>query len=268
MSKKVFVTLFLVILVCVLGASLSSVLAKNTDDSDDQILPEQPGIYDVPGRPDLKLKVFVHNPKDKQNARPSPVVPPVCNLQDPDSTVTIGSAGWHLADGTTVYTLNSGSVPSAVGTNNLATMATDAFNRWAGATGNKVVFSRDVSNTTVAKAALDGKNIITWGRASGTALAITYTWYDRNTGVASEVDTIMNNKFSWSWAAPGSICVNANTYDAQDILTHELGHWMGLNDYYAADYQNATMYGYGSKAEIKKDTLSTGDVNGITAIYK
>ena len=59
-----------------------------------------------------------------------------------------------------------------------------------------------------------------------------------------------------------------NAYDAQEILTHELGHWMGLGDMYdAANYQNATMYGYGSKAEVKKDTLSTGDISGIGVIY-
>ncbi len=267
MNKKFLITT-LIIASVILILSLGSVSAKNADDSQDQLLPEQEGTYNVKGRPDLKLKVFVHNPKpEKQYAKPAPAPSPVCNLQDPDSATTIGDAGWHLPDGTWIYVLNTSSVPSTVGASNLAIMATDAFNRWSAATGNRVVFARDASNTTITRATLDTKNIITWGRTSGTALGVTYIWYDRFTSVVSEVDTIMNNKFSWSWSNPTGNCAFLNTYDAQNILTHELGHWMGMNDFYTADYQNATMYGYGAKAEIKKDTLSTGDISGIGLIY-
>lgn len=264
MNKK-FLILILIISVIASGLSLAPVFAKNTNDSGDELLPEQEGTYDVAGHPDLKLKVFVHH--EKQNSRPSQSGSTVCNLQDPDSLALVGSAGWKLP-GTWTYILNLNSVPFTVGSANLATMAADAFSRWSNATNKKVIFNKNLSNTNTAKVSFDGKNIIAWGNAPNGALAVTYTWYNKNTGLVSEVDTIMNNKFTWSWAIPTATCVNANSYDAQDILTHELGHWLGLNDFYdAVNYQNATMYGYGSKAEIKKDTLSTGDINGISAIY-
>jgi len=272
MNKK-FLTI-LIISVVASGLSLGSVFAQKPDTSGNVLLPEQEGTYDVPGHPDLKLKVFVYQPKEKQDSRPSQNSSTVCNLQDLNSTTTIGSAGWHLPLGSWVYTLNISSVPSGVGSANLATIATDAFNRWSSASGSKVSFIKNSSNTTIKKASLDGKNIISWGTAPGSALAITYTWYNKSTGLVTETDTIMNNKFSWSWSnpvnwtSPATTCANANAYDAQDILTHELGHWMGLNDFYdATNYQNATMYGYGAKGEIKKDTLSTGDVDGVLAIY-
>jgi hypothetical protein len=110
--------------------------------------------------------------------------------------------------------------------------------------------------------------VVTWGRTSGTALGVTYTWYNPSTGEVAEVDTVLNSKFAWSWTPFSTdACVNSATYDAQNILTHEVGHWMGLNDEYTADFANNTMYGYGSKAEIKKDTLTSGDSMGLRVIY-
>ena len=79
----------------------------------------------------------------------------------------------------------------------------------------------------------------------------------------------MNKKFSWSWTPYNisNLCSVQNTYDAQNILTHEIGHWFGLDDHYTTEYQENTMYGYGSKNEVKKDTLTIGDVLGLNLIY-
>lgn len=269
MNKKIIVicisSLFLV-------AGLLSETVSANNSFQDSVLPESEGVYDVPGHSNLKLKVFVHREK-LTKSKPSSTI---CNLNDPDSGSVVASAGWHLPLGTWTYTLNLSSVPASVGSANLAVMSVDAFSKWSDATGalNKVVFSRNLSDTAINRAVLDGKNIISWGSAPGTALAITYIWYDKITGLATEVDTIMNKKFTWSWSNPlswtdlSTTCAISNAYDAQDILTHELGHWLGLDDMYdASNYQNATMFGYGSKAEIKKDTLSTGDILGISSIY-
>lgn len=270
MSKRLL--LAVLALAFIFSLALNPVWAKNqANHPDDQILPEQDGIYDVPGHPDLKVRVFVHRVKP---ASPAPALM-ACNLPDPDCAVTVGGAGWHLPAGTWTYTLNTASVPSSVGSGNLNIMAADAFSRWSGATGvtPKVIFSKTAADTTVTRAVLDGKNIITWGKASASALAITYIWSNRTTGAVTEVDTIMNNKYSWKWSdpaawlSPATTCADQNAYDAQGILTHELGHWLGLNDFYTAEYQNATMYGYGAKGEIKGTTLSTGDINGIKAVY-
>ena len=42
---------------------------------------------------------------------------------------------------------------------------------------------------------------------------------------------------------------------------------MGLADEYTQEYADNTMFGYGSKGETKKNTLTTGDKTGLTAIY-
>lgn len=280
MNKKFLLIFGVFFLLTILSLSLnfaSAKIQKNFQDQfyfQDQFWPEKDGIYDVPGYFNLRLKVFVHYPKGHQELKQIITSANVCYLQDPDSLITIGSAGWHLPIGIWTYTLNTSSVPSTVGSANLAIMSSDAFNRWSLATNGKVIFKKNSTNTISTRAVYDNKNIIAWGRAPSGALAVTYVWYNKVTGVASEIDTIMNKKYSWSWSNPATwtnsetTCAKTNVYDAQNILTHELGHWMGLNDFYdATNYENATMYGYGSKAEIKKDTLSTGDINGIMAIY-
>lgn len=266
MRKKIVLNLFLV-LAMALAFSFSPALAKNSrDDGDDKIIPEKSGTYDVPGRPDLKVRVFVHNPKIKPKPSPTPTPELICGT-DPESDAVVDPAGWHLP-GKWTYQLNPYSVPLTVGSSNLAAISSLAFGNWKTASGDKVIFTQG-PDTFVSKAGYDRKNIIAWGRAPGSALAVTYTWYYTATGLVAEVDTIMNKKYPWSWTnqtlSPN--CADQNSYDAQDILTHELGHWMGLDDEYTSDYTNNTMYGYGSKGEVKKDTLTEGDIAGVDAIY-
>lgn len=223
-------------------------------------IPEKNGTYDDPDHPGVKVRVFVH-PERPEKTSSSALV---CDLADPDSTATVDPAGWKLPS-TWTYQLNPSSVPASVGGTNLPTIAANGFADWTAAANNKVTFTQG-ANTTVARQAYDGRNIIAWGRTSGTALGVTYIRYYTATGQVVDVDTIMNKKFPWQWSNSSS-CAESTAYDAENILTHELGHWLGLDDEYAAAYIDNTMYGYGAKGEVKKNTLTTGDTAGTTAIY-
>lgn len=265
--KKIYAILMLAVMLIPGNALLQAKPDQSKQDAtinEEFTFPEKDGVYDVPGHPELKVKVFVHKVKGgKPSPTPSPA--PICGLSDTDSNATVSSAGWHLPANWT-YKLNLESVPSSVGSSNLAAIAGRAFSVWS---VNSGVNFTAVGTTTIARAANDGQNIIAWGRTSGSALAVTYTWYYPDTGLVANVDTIMNQKFFWRWTDQSATpnCADANSYDAQDILTHELGHWMGLDDEYADNYVYNTMYGYGSKGEVYKDTLTTGDIDGVKAIY-
>ncbi len=264
--KKAFIITTLLVAAFFLSIVLVQAKPDNNTDSD---LPEVNGTYNVPGHPELKVRVFVHGPKVKLGPSTGPSAPSlVCGLLDPDSAAVVDPAGWHLPTTPWAYRLNTSSVPSSVGSGNLNTIAQLAFGTWQNTSNGKVTFVKG-SPTTVTRAKYDGQNIVTWGTASSSALAVAYIWYYPSTGLVAEVDTIMNKKFPWSWTnqAISPNCADANSYDAQDILTHELGHWMGLNDKYTGAYVDNTMYGYGSKGEAKKDTLTTGDIAGINKIY-
>lgn len=256
--KKTYCLLALMCFAVALGMGLQSASAKTVSD-----IPDVDGTYDVPGHPNLKVRVFVHNPK-QQSAKKQLGT---CSVDDPNIGPLVDPAGWHLPSSWNYY-LNSSSAPLGAVRANLTNYANQAFTEWTTAVGSKVNFTNK-GNTTVARKGYDGRNIIAWGAAPGSALAVTYTWYNTQTKQAVETDTIMNKKFPWSWMAYSlSACPSLNTYDAQDILTHELGHWVGLNDEYDSTYSKNTMYGYGSKGEIIKDTLTTGDSTGAYNIYK
>lgn len=280
MNKKTLIlAIILILVVSSLGITL---LPGNSSAANSVDLPEQAGLYDVPGHSNLKLRVFVHathsNGFVKPNGgKPSPQTPTEScastEITDPDSLAVVPGAGWKLP-ANWAYSLNLSSVPTTVGANNLVTISSNAFQVWKNSSAKvqQAVNIYKGPNTTVNKAQLDGQNIIAWGRTSGTALATSYIWYDKITGIATEVDTIMNNKFTWYWSNPGNwsasqTCAYTGVYDAQNILTHELGHTMGLDDVYTGGFINNTMYGYGSKSETKKDTLTTGDKDGVSSLY-
>jgi hypothetical protein len=265
MSKKFFA--ILTILFIILGVSSGLVWAKNPSNPSGQgDIPEVDGTYDVPGHPELKVRVFVHNVKPDKPGKPTP--PPseeVCDLDDPDSEAVVDKTPWKLPP-TFTYRLNPNSVPSSVGGTNLETIAASAFSQWTDAISGQVTMSKG-ADTTATRKAYDGQNIITWGRTSGSALGVTYIWYNPGTGLAVDLDTIMNQKFFWTWSNGNSTCAYTDSYDAQSILTHELGHWFGLDDHYTDSYKNNTMYGRGYKTDAKGDTLTQGDIIGIQAIY-
>jgi hypothetical protein len=54
--------------------------------------------------------------------------------------------------------------------------------------------------------------------------------------------------------------------DLKNIATHEFGH-NGLNDLYMPPSIALTMYGYSGYGETDKQTLGTGDISGIQALY-
>jgi len=256
MKKTFFIPILLVVLL-VVAFSVRAEKPKLTD------LPEQAGLYDVPGHPELKLRVFVHPDKPVKPGKPTPTIPPyTCIETDPNSLLPVDLAGWKLPNPWTVK-LNVFSVPSTVGGSHLLAIVDNAFNEWLTQIPNKVTVNYN-ETTNVSRANLDNQNIIAWGNAPASALAVSYIWYKDSYAV--EVDTIMNKKYTWYWSQNIN-CAYQNVYDAQDILTHELGHTFGLDDMYENTYADHTMYGYGSKGEVKKDTLTQGDIIGVQSIY-
>ena len=65
----------------------------------------------------------------------------------------------------------------------------------------------------------------------------------------------------------GDADVDPSIMDLDNIVTHELGHSLGLGDLYQAECSLETMYGYGVEGEIQKRDLNAGDVAGISSLY-
>ena len=225
--------------------------------SENANIPERNGDYSVPGRSDVRVRVFVHEPKERPTTSSTLAV-----CLDPASSAVVGATGWKLPNGDWKYKVNTSSAPSTVGGSNFQAITQDGFNTWTASISSSSKPKLVADGTTLkTRNALDFENIITWGKTKGDALGVTYVWYYTATKLVADVDTIMNQRFPWSLAC------SADSYNAEDILVHELGHWFGLNDKYTASYADNTMFGYGSKAETKKITPTQGDIDGINNIY-
>ena len=122
------------------------------------------------------------------------------------------------------------------------------------------VFSYKGTTTNLA-GKYDGYNVVSWGTYSqANVIAVTFIWYTRGTRIL-ETDTLMNVHFTWSLSG------ETGKMDVQNIMTHEFGHWCGLNDLYSDKDYWLTMYGYANYGETYKQTLGLGDILGLQKVY-
>ncbi|KPL21432.1 MAG: hypothetical protein AMJ93_09610 [Anaerolineae bacterium SM23_84] len=226
------------------------------------------------GKDTVRLKVFVHYPRFGKPPQPpkgpKPPTPGTCDPTSEDSIDHYGLGGWRLS-GLVEYQVNEGTIPASV-QDPLDAIA-NSFQVWEAQAQGEVGFAYGGS-TRVKVARNDGLHIVAWGNVSlRDAIAVTYIWYYPSTGDVVDVDTIMNVRLPWSYTRvtdpdqADQVCGDLYSYEAQNILTHELGHWMGLDDLYDSMDKDLTMYGYGDKGELKKETLGLGDMLGIGELY-
>lgn len=105
----------------------------------------------------------------------------------------------------------------------------------------------------------------------GHDVALKYLWFDNalavtyiregSATITADRDTDFNSKYSWD------VNGDAGKYDAQAILTHELGHWLTLGDEYNSYEKSNTMYYASDKGETFRRTLESDDRDGARAIY-
>jgi hypothetical protein len=108
----------------------------------------------------------------------------------------------------------------------------------------------------------DGENTVGFARlVPKNVLAATWTYVDDDTGQVLEADMFFNSTNPWATLGACNGTATGN-FDVADIATHELGHALGLNHYSDANAQ-ATMYPSAPRDEVRKRTLSQGDVDAL-----
>ena len=139
----------------------------------------------------------------------------------------------------------------------------DACDEWNTYIWLSAVIKSSNTHTTTNYPIDDGNNYISKGyRGIYSYLAETTVYPDSLDYDAIEsADIDLNVSFSYS--------NNGSPYDynVQNVITHELGHLLGLNDQYSSFYEETTMYGYIDPGETKKSTLEDDDIDGLEAIY-
>jgi hypothetical protein len=187
-------------------------------------------------------------------------------------------SGYHWADANIPVYYKVGSNVSPNFLNGIQA----AFQTWELDPNSYIDFEYDPSgfvgspSSFIGDGSRNGSNEVSWVSLSAVyphAIAVTIIWYNTFTGLIAEVDMAMNNNLAWSQADlpvgtdPDAVTGDPNSYDVQDIATHEAGHWLMLGDLYNKPAANETMYGIGAKGELKKRTLESGDIVGLQVIY-
>lgn len=142
---------------------------------------------------------------------------------------------------------------------------TSAMDTWTNVDTSIFTFSYEGTSNIPNPNQYDGKNIV--GFLSFTSLGFTqslgvsYIWHYPSTGEIIETDIFLNTDY------PLSTDMSLNSFDVQNMVTHELGHSLCLDDLYSTNDSEKTMYWVMSKGETKKRTLDQDDINGITYLY-
>lgn len=267
--KNIFIRLFFFCLT--LGLAITIMASKTTIQTSaiEENLPEVNGDYEVPGNSHLRLRVIVHPQKITK-----PSTNNISYCIDQDTQAVVNTLGWKL-NPVTVYQVNTGMFPPSASPESINTAIDYSFKTWGKLLNGKVSFIRG-ANTNITKAKLDNVWGIFFGKLSKSAVAVTYIWYNHSSGVVNNIDTVFNTKYPWTYTpyynpdtdiVNGSPCSSSQSYDIQNIATHEFGHWVGLDDMYDNADIDLTMYGYGSFGELYGDTLTSGDKNAALTHY-
>lgn len=99
------------------------------------------------------------------------------------------------------------------------------------------------------------------------ALAITVITFDANAREILDADIILNGEHRFAIFEDGADReqMQGAVYDLQNVLTHELGHLLGLGEDY--EDERATMYAYSQPGETIKRDLEPIDVDSVTQLY-
>lgn len=173
------------------------------------------------------------------------------NAAGPAGSSTFNGNTWPGA--TTSWSYNATGQPATLTAGKaIVAAAADTWNA-AGA----FRFTGGDATTAVAGAchgATDGKNTIAWGPQTGTVLAVTCGWYAN--GVATEFDMEIDPEWAWTTGA-------AATIDFQSVVTHELGHALGLGH---SSVTTAVMAGTYEPGTIRRE-LTADDRAAVEALY-
>jgi hypothetical protein len=140
------------------------------------------------------------------------------------------------------------------------------------------------------KAAVDGQNTVLFAREgyapAGAALAVTLVNYDEQSGEIIDTDIVVNGEYDFAVLPEGAVDPEAipvlvegsavvtsseqghnvehGVFDLVHVLSHEMGHALGLGDMAEA---GEVMYAYSTPGDAAYRVPAGDDLAGVDAIY-
>jgi hypothetical protein len=111
----------------------------------------------------------------------------------------------------------------------------------------------------------DGTNAVTWGKFDPDIIAMAGICTDDAGKLVRDADLALN--VTYHWENINGKPSTRHSIDIQSIVTHELGHWLGLLDLYSPRDIHQTMSGYAGYGETNKRTPALGDIIGVQTLF-
>lgn len=216
------------------------------------------------GPPELEKIVFIHYYKPSHVSDPN--CDAACQGNDDDKTFRLISGGLKWPTLPINYKINESQFTASEETaiKNSADTWDEALDLSGSAINLFVDNPSDTTKTQTDAGNNDGENIIVTGNLASNIIGVTSFWYNPATKQVVDADMVLNyDDFDWSTSAGGT----PGEMDVQNIVTHELGHFLVLDDLSSPKTFDLTMYGFSDTGEIKSRTLGVGDELGVVKLY-
>jgi len=212
--------------------------------------------------PDLEKIVFIHYYKPNHDSDID--CNPACEGNDGNTKFQLVNGGLKWPTLPIVYEINTNQFSPSEQTaiKNSAETWDEGLDFRSGSTIDLFVDSSTDKNQMDA-GINDGHNIIVRGDLASNIIGQTSFWYNSATKEVLDADMVLNSDYTWTT----DTIVGGITMDVQNIVTHELGHFLILNDLQSPKTSDLTMYAFGSNGEIKDRSLGLGDELGVVALY-
>lgn len=159
------------------------------------------------------------------------------------------------------YTINPSNVQGLDEAFVISTIANSA-ETWDDATSNELINDAYLVDTGASYGIQDYENVIDFGDLDSGIIGVTSVWFTRRGKQIVEFDIRLNTDFVW-----GDADLNSSLMDLENIVTHEMGHAVGLGDIYTTVCDSVTMYGYSGEGDTAKRTLEQSDIKGLQKMY-
>jgi hypothetical protein len=139
----------------------------------------------------------------------------------------------------------------------------ESFRTWQNAGSAEILFEYR-GTTAVRTLGLDGLNLVSFSDDTAplgsSTVAATFSFFSRsgNSLITTEADIVFNSAFEFSTSG------ETNKFDLQSVMTHEIGHLLGLDH---SGLISSVMVPFASRSQIDQRTLTWDDIAGVSEIY-